>query len=332
MATQRWGVTIPLSDQLLREQVDLFRQAEELGYTDIWSSEVNQTDVFTPLILAAQATERAVLGTAIVNVYTRTPAMLAMHAATLNELAPGRVILGLGTSSIAIVQQWSGVPLKKPLTRMRDAVTVIKQMLKGEKVNEVRETLSAQNFRLQRPVEQVVPVYVAALRSRMLRLAGELADGVILNLLAAKEVPLAVKEVREAAEKAGRDPSTIPVACRIFVCPTRSVEEGDEVARRFLAGYLTVPTYTAFQDWLGHSKELAPALEAWAAGDRKRAVREIPQHLVDELVIVGPPELCREKVLAYCKEGVDIPILQIFKTAKEPADNSFGLRELAPSK
>lgn len=330
MSDRRWGLTIPVSDLPLREQVARFQEAEDLGYTDLWSSEVNLTDAFTPLALAASVTRRATLGTAIVNVYTRTPAVLAMQAAALNELAPGRVVLGLGSSSPAVVQDWSGVPLERPVQRMHDAVALLRPLLAGEKVTAQRETLRITNFRLGRPSEPPVPIYVAALRPRMVALAGKVGDGVILNLLTAAEVPPIVAAARAAAQAVGRDPAALKIACRIFLCPTRHHAEGDEVARRFLAGYLTAPTYTAFQNWLGHGAALQPALDAWAAGDRRRAVRELPQALVDEWVYVGPPEACREKALAYCANGIDIPILQLFRADSDPVDNTYALRALAP--
>jgi probable F420-dependent oxidoreductase len=239
-------------------------------------------------------------------------------------------VLGLGTSSPAIVQDWSGVALERPVQRLRDAVILLRPMLAGQKVTAQSETLRVTNFRLGRPSDPPVPIYLAALRPRMLQLAGALGDGVILNLLTADEVPRVVAIAREAARRAGRDPAALQVACRIFLCPTRQHAEGDEVARRFLAGYLTAPTYIAFQGWLGHGEELQPALDAWATGDRRRALRELPQALVDEWVYVGPPEACREKVLAYCENGVDIPILQLFRAESDPVDNTYALRAMAP--
>ena len=331
MSAQRWGVTIPLSDVPLRHQADLFRQAEELGYTDLWSSEVNSTDGFTPLAVAAAATKAVRLGTAVVNVYTRTPAILAMHAASLNELAPGRFCLGLGAASKPIVEWWSGVPFERPLQRVRDVTTTVRQMLAGEKVTAELPTVSVNGFRYGRAIENTIPIYVAALRPGMLRLAGQVADGVIVNLLPARDIPKAVAVVREAAREAGRDPSAIEVVCRIFVCVSQDREAALQVARRFLAGYLTVPTYTAFQRWLGYGDAIQPLLDAWAAGDRRRATEVIPDELVQDLVLLGTPDQVRDKVLAYSTNGVDLPLLQLFMTPSDPPDNSFALRALAPA-
>lgn len=330
MVGQRWGVTIPLSDRPLREQAELFAEAERLGYTDLWSSEVGGTDGFTPLAVAAMATKDVRLGTAIVSTYTRGPLTLAMHAASLGELAPGRVVLGLGSASKPIVEWWNGTPFERPLTNVRDTTTVIRKLLDGEKVTLDQEVLSVRSAKYQRAIEQRIPIYLAALRPKMLRLAGQLADGVIINLLSPTDVPKVVDIVRQAAEEAGRNPAEIEVVCRIFVCASENRDGALDVARRFLAGYLTVPTYTKFQQWLGRGEILQPLFDAWAAGDRKKALEVLPTEVVDDLVINGTPEHCMERVLEYCHNGVDLPLLQLFKTEQEPADNSYALKAMAP--
>jgi probable F420-dependent oxidoreductase len=222
MIEQRWGITIPLSDLPLRDQIPLFAQAEELGYTDLWTSEVNATDAFTPLVVAAMATSRTRLGTGIVNPFTRGPLTLAMHAASLNELAPGRVVLGLGSSSLPVVEHWNGVTFERPLSRMRDTLLVVRRLLGNETVSERLSTLEVRRAKYVRPVENRIPIYVAALRPNMLSLAGQTADGVIINLLYASDVPRVVKVVRSAARQAGRDPSEVEIVCRIFLCPSEN--------------------------------------------------------------------------------------------------------------
>ena len=330
-AGQRWGFTLPLSDLPLHRQIPLFREAEELGYTDLWTGEVNGCDGFTPLAAAAVVTRSVRLGTAVVNVYSRTPALLAMQAAALAELAPGRVCLGIGASSPPIVQGWHGLPFRRPLARVRDSLAVLRPMLEGRKVAADLETLSVQGFRYGRPPVGPVPLFLAALRPGMLRLAGQTADGVIINMLPARDVPRAVAVVREAARAAGRDPETVEIACRIFVCPTRNREEALATARRFLAGYVTVRTYAEFHRWLGYGDALGPAVAAWEAGDRRRAPALLPEALVEDLVLIGDPDQVRERVLEYCRHGVTLPILQIFRTESEPVDNTYGLRALAPA-
>ncbi|MCC7362802.1 MAG: LLM class F420-dependent oxidoreductase [Dehalococcoidia bacterium] len=327
---QRWGVTIPLNDRPLRDQLELFREAEQLGYTDFWSSEVNRVDGFTPLVLAAGVTTNVRLGTAIVSTYTRGPLTLAQQAVALNEVAPGRCILGLGSASRPIVEWWNGIPFEQPLSHVRDATHVIRRILSGENTSAETPTLTVRRAKLDRPVEPPIPIYLAALRPNMLRLAGQVADGVIINLLAASDVPKVVKVVRDAAAEAGRDPNSIEIVARIFTCASEDRDAALDVARRFLAGYLTVPTYTKFQQWLGHGDRIAGTVDAWNAGDRKKALELLPPDLVDELVPNGHPDRVREKVLEYVEAGVQCPMLQLFRTPGQPDDNSYALRAMAP--
>src|SRR5262245_37045793 len=209
----RLGLTIPLDNFTLAEHADLARETERLGYRDAWSFEADGVDAFTPLAVAAQASGLR-LGTAIVNVYTRGPATLAMSAAGLAEAAPGRFILGLGSGSDVIVESWNGGVFAKPVTRVRETTQFLRRALAGERVVFRGETFPVDGFRLSRPPEPV-PIYLAALRSGMLRLAGEVADGVILNWLAPEDVPRCVAIVRESAANAGRDPSAIEITCRV---------------------------------------------------------------------------------------------------------------------
>lgn len=328
--TARWGLTIPLGELPLSRQLDLFAEAEALGYTDLWSAEVNGTDAFTPLILASQSTERVRLGTAIVSAFTRGPLTLAMHAASLSELAPSRVILGLGAASVPIVAWWNGGKFERPLSRVRDTTEVLRRILAGENVTESLPTLAVRGAKYSRPLESRIPIYLAALRPGMLRLAGQIADGVIINMLAAQDVPQVVKVVRDAAAEAGRNPNSVEVVCRIFVCPTTDRGIAVPFARRFLSGYLTVPTYAKFHDWLGRTELLRPALDAWNTGDRKAAQALLPTELVDDLILSGPYEQCVEKVQEYCRAGVDLPLLQLFDP-DQSIDMREAMRAMAPS-
>ncbi len=157
------------------------------------------------------------LGTAIANVFTRGPATLAMSAATVADLAPGRFILGIGAGSQPIVESWNGGRFTLPATRVREMVQVVRAILAGERVVFRGKALTVDGFRLVRPPAAPVPIYVAALRPGMLRVAGEVGDGVILNWLSAADVPGVVRVVREAAAAAGRDPASIEITARLLV-------------------------------------------------------------------------------------------------------------------
>jgi probable F420-dependent oxidoreductase len=175
--TARWGITLPLRGMPLTDQRDIVAALPDLGYTDAWSAETNGSDAFTPLALAAQWSSQLRLGTAIAGIYTRGPALLAMSAATLASLAPGRFVLGIGVSSAVIVEQWNGIPLTQPYQRSRDTLRFLRAALAGEKVTEEYQTFSVQGFRLEEAPEPPPALALAALRPGMITLAAALADG-----------------------------------------------------------------------------------------------------------------------------------------------------------
>ncbi len=295
----RWGLTIPLTGVPLARHREVVEGLGDLGYTDVWSAETNGTDAFTPLALASQWDSGVRLGPAIVPVYTRGPGLLAQQAATIAGLAPGRFVLGIGTSSPAIVERWNAIPFTEPYQRVRDTLRFLRRALAGEKVSD--EALGVKGFRLDNPPDTPPPIVLAALRPGMLRLAAREADGAITNWLA----PQDVRTVREAF---GTEKELI---ARIFVCPTTDPEEARALGRWMIAAYLTVPVYAAFHEWLGRGERLAAMNEAWAAGDRKAALDAVPDDVIDELLVHGSPEACRERVSEYVENGLDTPVLGI---------------------
>ena len=316
--TPRWGITLPLRAIPLAAQRDLVAALPDLGYTDAWSSEVSGADAFTPLALAAEWAPGLRLGTAVAGIYNRGPALLAMNAATLASLAPGRFVLGIGVSSPVVVTDWNGVPLERPYQRARDSLRFLRQALAGEKVTMAGDTFSVRGFRLDSPPDPPPALALAALRPQMISLGAALADGVITNWLAPGDVP----QVRAVA---GPDCELI---ARIFVCPTADAQAARDIGRRMIAAYLTVPAYAAFHDWLGRGERLRPMQQAWAAGDRKAALAAIPDDVVDDLVVHGPPEKCREGVAQYHASGLDTPVIAI--VPGPGVDEAAAVRLLAP--
>lgn len=319
-APQRHGVTIPFDGVPLLEHEDWVRELADLGYTDFWSAESGGADAFTPLVLAAQWAPHARVGTAIVPAYTRGPATLASCAASLAEAAPGRAVVGIGSSSQVIVERWNAVPFDKPYARVRDTVRFLKLALAGEKVDQEFETFRVKGFRLGRLPAEPPTLMIAALRKGMLGLAGRESAGAILNWLAAEDVATVAPYVH--AGGAGRE-----LVARIFVLPTENVDLAQAVGRRALAAYLNVPVYAAFQEWLGRGEALAGMWEHWRAGDRKAALEAIPGDLVGKFVLHGSPESCREQVLRYVEHGLHTPVLALLPGDYDPRE---ALRRMAP--
>jgi probable F420-dependent oxidoreductase len=315
-----WGLTIPLPGVPLLEHAELIRALPDLGYTDVWSAETNGTDAFTPLALAAAWEPTLRLGTAIVPVFTRGPALIAMSAAALAAAAPGRFVLGLGASSPVIVGNWNGVPFEQPYRKSRDVLRIVRQALAGERVDGEFDTVTVRRFKLEQAPVPPPRIVLAALRPQMLALAGREADGAILNWLASGDVATCVKAIGNPEAE---------VVARIFVCPTEDADYARAVGRMVLSTYLTVPAYAAFHDWLGRGDLLRPMHEAWAAGDRAGAAAAVPEDVVDALVLHGAPESCREQVQAYAAAGVDTPVIALLPTPGGAPDLDL-LRRLAP--
>jgi probable F420-dependent oxidoreductase len=313
--TQRYGVTIPFDGVTLPEHKEWFHMLADIGYTDVWSMEVDGADGFTPLTLAAAWESRLNLGVAVVPAYTRGAGLLAMSIAALAEASNGKFTVGLGSSSMPVVQRWNGIAFDKPYSRTRDVLDFLKRALDGEKIDHVYDTFEIHGFKLSRPVIHRPPILLGALRPRMLKLAGTEADGAILNWLSAEDVKTCVAEVGPGKT----------IAARLFVIPTEDADTARFIARRMISSYLTVSTYAEFHKWLGREEILQPMWDAWAAGDRKLANELIPDSVCDELLIHGSYEKCREHIQQFIDNGVQIPTLAIVPVGVDIKDAVKGL-------
>jgi probable F420-dependent oxidoreductase len=313
--TSRYGITIPFEGVTLLEHREWFHRLADLGYTDVWSAEVDGADGFTPLTVAALSESRLNLGVAVTPTFTRGPGLLAMSIAAMAEVAGGRFTMGLGASSQPVVERWNGIAYEKPYQRTRDVLRFVKRALDGEKIDEVFETFEIHGFKLSRPVIERPSILLGALRPGMLRLAGEEADGAILNWLAASDVAQCLSEVGENKT----------IAARLFVIPLEDADTARFIARRMISSYLTVNAYAEFHRWLGRGEALTPMWEAWSAGERKLANEVIPDSVVDELVIHGSFEECREHVQRYIEAGVEIPSIAIVPFGVDLKDAVEGL-------
>jgi len=316
---QRYGMTIPFGLPLA-EQEDLIKEMVDLGYTDFWSSESNGSDGFTPLVQASIWAPTARLGIAIIPAYTRGPALMAQTVGAMAEAAPGRFVMGIGTSSNVIVEQWNDIPFERPYYKTRDMVRFLKKALTGDRIDEEFETFNVRGFRMGRPLKECPPILVAALRQGMLRMAGREGDGAILNWLSPDDVKTVVPYVHEAGP--GKE-----IAARIFVIATEDKGVIDFVGKRSMAAYLNVPVYAAFHEWLGRRDVLGPMWDAWAAGDRKKALEVIPEEALRDILIIGSPGKCRERIQEYIEAGVHTPAIQIMHPGDDLRET---IRALAP--
>lgn len=317
-------MTVPLPGPLHSHR-DKLCELADLGYTDIWSAEADGADAFTPLSMAAAWEPRLRLGTAIVPAYTRSPALFAQSVASLADAAPGRFAIGIGSSSNVIVERWNDIPFEEPYKKVRDVVRFLNDSLGGEKVKHEYDTFEVNGFRLGIVPEQKPQILVAALREGMLRLAGREADGAIINWLSANDLSTVAPIVHDAGDGSDKE-----IVCRIFCCPSENTDVVRAAARYAIAAYLNVPVYAAFHEWMGRGDALGGMWEAWKAGDRKAALAEIPDEVVDDLIVHGSLAECRAKIQAYFDNGVTTSSLAILPLDPD-LDHWQAVRDLAPS-
>src|SRR5437667_5373346 len=290
---QRWGLTLPLPSLPLRQHAELVRRAEAAGYTDLWSGETQGPDGFTPLALAATWTERARLGTGVVGVFTRGPALLAQQAAALADASDGRFVLGIGASSDRIVEGWNRMPFSKPLTKISDTLDFLGAAFSGER--------TSTGFKLEQPPPEPVPIVLAALRGKMLRLAVEKADGAFTNFLPLSALPRVTEELDGA-------PEGFELLCRFFCLPGER-DQVEPLARFMFASYVTVPVYEAFFRRLGYGDRIDEMAVAWKAKDRETAVAASPWELTEDTFESGAPEEMLERLEAFVAGGITLPVL-----------------------
>ncbi len=283
--------------------LDVARRAEELGYRSVWTAETTGTEAFSLLAAAGAVAPRLDLGTGVIPLQIRSPMVVAMAGATLQALHPDRdILLGIGISSPVVTERWHSVPYgDRPLARVREYVTLVKECLSGDAVTFEGDFWSVRRFRLGvRLGERRPKVVVAALNEQMLRLAGEVADGVLLNYLPASLVPWSVEQVR-----AGGD-ATVYAYVHAGVCDPA---DGIEAARRDLFSYAVVDAYARNFERAGFGDEVGEIRERHAAGDREGAVAAVSDRMVDAIDVMGDAAHVRATVESYVAAGVEVPVL-----------------------
>jgi probable F420-dependent oxidoreductase len=279
------------------------------------------------LTACAGLTTRIGLATGVVPIQTRTPSLMAQAAASVQDASGGRLTLGLGVSSPTIVERWNGLAYDAPLARVREYVAVVRALLAGEKVTFSGKHYRVEGYRILMALPPPPPILLGALGERMLMTAGEIADGVCLNWIAADAVPAAVACVRKGGNA--------PTAVFVRVCVTDDVEAARAWGRRELMGYVIVPAYRRAFERQGFADVCTTAMRNWDAGDRKAAAASLPDEFVDELCVSGTSEQVRAKFERFRAAGVDEPVAFPFSGAGTAegvrAELEATLAALAPS-
>ncbi len=308
--------------------------ADELGYHSFWVPEGWGYEIFQLLTEVALKTENIQLGTGIVNVFSRSPALIAMSAATLDEISDGRLILGIGTSSPNVIQGLHGQTYSKPLTQTRDVIRMTRALLAGKGAHEAGAKLhDYRPFKLEMdPTRREIPIYVASLKQKSIESIGECADGWIPTFWPFARLHEGHEWIANGAAKAGRDPSEVTTAPYVSVIPTGTAD-GKKRAAEIIAFYIggMGEFYRNLLTGFGYGDVCARVVEVYKdKSTRRDAWKQVSEEMIDALMIAGDPEYCVEELQKKAADGLDLPIINLPPKTPWPIIEMF-IRGLAPS-
>lgn len=283
--------------------VECARSLSGTSVDSVWVPETWGMEGFAMLGAVSGANSTQKLGSSIVNVYSRSPSLIAMGAATIDRLSRGRLILGLGTSTAPMVENFHGYPFKDPLARVKEYVCIIRKALSGRRIDHSGRTFDLKGFALLRPPDGNIPIYLAAVNRRMLGLAWDVADGAILYLRPISEMRRTIPMLQ--------DKRRIDAACQIITCVSEDADAAISRAKKTLAFYISVGrTYREFLASNGYAKETEAVLDEFKKAGFEGCSGLVPDRMLDEIAICGAPEQCKKQLRRFCDAGVDLPIIQ----------------------
>ncbi len=293
------------------EIVELVKLAEELGYESAWVAEGHGGDQFAILAACAMATSRILLGTSITSAFVRTAPTIAMAAATVDQLSGGRFILGIGSSHKVQVEPEHGVTYGKPLTRVRETVELVRELIREGRAQYRGETVNIENFELWfSPLRPKFPIYLSAVFPKMTELTGEIGDGILLVRSTLASGESVRRHLAVGAARARRDTGDITITSLLPTAVAASREEALDRLRPGFAAYTGYfPRYARMTADQGFAEEATAITEAWAQGDSVAASAAVSDELIDASSIAGTPTECRKRIQEYRACGIDIPIL-----------------------
>lgn len=313
MATRRLGLKLE-SVLPMSVEVSLAQYCEARGLGTVWVSELRGRDALVTMGVLGAATEQVRLASSVVPIFGRTAVATAMAAATVNEVAPGRVAVGIGTSSKLAVEQWHGQSFDAPLSTMRSYLQVMRQVLSGSQTDVHGSTVSSSGFRFDNPelLAAEIPLYVAALGPAMQTLAATVADGVLLNAVPLSQLPGVCSEIRRQADRAGRRGDDFLIAGDLRVGVVDDPQRAERILerqRKFLAYYGNVSVYNQAFARHGYRTEAEALKEAWRHGGAADAVKAVSDAMLGDIVVVGSAEVVADRVRACWAAGMDEVVL-----------------------
>ena len=318
------GIVVPYWADVKKDDLTYFSKlAEDLGYHSIWVPEMWGRDAFSLISHMASVTEKIKLATGIISVYSRSPALIAQSAATMDEYCGGRLILGLGISSVYLNEYWHGAKFEKPIRRTLECVEIIRTILAGKRVNYDGEIFRLRNFKLLfEPLRSEIPIYIASMGPKNIELTSDIADGWIPYLC---PVSL-INERKEIFASSGRK---ITVAPFLPAMVSDDQSESREIVREFVALYVCSmgDYYHKLVSSYGFGEEAGRARKLWS-DNRAEAIKSISDELIDLVSVSGSPGEGRERLGAFA-ENSDLPIL-MFPYNASRKQTAFAMKALAP--
>ncbi|HEX4466007.1 MAG TPA: LLM class F420-dependent oxidoreductase [Solirubrobacteraceae bacterium] len=308
-----WGLGLTRQDQLA-----VVQEAERLGFHSVWAAEAYGSDAATILGWIAGQTERIRIGSSIFQMPGRTPAMTAMTAATLDQLSEGRMLLGLGSSGPQVSEGWHGVRFGRQLQRTREYVDVVRLALAHQRVAYHGETLElplpdgpGKALKLSiRPVQDRIPIYLAAIGPNNTALAGEIADGWLPIMVAPEHLDVLQAPLLEGAARAGRTLDDVDIAPTVSLCITDDLESARNTMRPFVALYVggmgsrKQNFYNQLVQRYGYEREAQTIQDLYLEGKRDEAMAAVPDELIDTVSLCGPKDVVRDRLAVYRDAGV----------------------------
>jgi alkanesulfonate monooxygenase SsuD/methylene tetrahydromethanopterin reductase-like flavin-dependent oxidoreductase (luciferase family) len=290
--------------------------ADDLGIDSLWVAEASGRDAVTFLTALALRTRRVRLGSGIVNPFSRTPAMLAMTFATLDELSGGRMAIGLGSSSANVVEHWHGLRFKQPLRRIRETIEIVNQIVAGRPLHYQGEVFNLRRgLRLQfEPVRPHIPIYVAATTPPSIRQTGEVADGVMPIHWPREHLRELRALLAEGAAGAGRGPAGLVIAPSVNMVVIQPGDQAADLAAREPIAHYTGRMGGSYPEMLarfGYEAEVRAIRDAWERRSPAEAAAAVSDRLLRSTSIIGSVEQCAESLAELRALGADLPIVPL---------------------
>jgi probable F420-dependent oxidoreductase len=298
--------------------------ADREGFDDIWFPDgYGMRDAMTFTATCAATTQHARLCTGVVPVYTRPAAILASSALAINAVAPGRFVLGLGSSTKAMVEGWYGETFTRPLQRVRETVEVLRRLFDGQKSRYQGDTIHTHGFKLAERIQGEIPIYLAAMGPKMLELVGEVADGVILNHFTPLDrLPFALEHLDIGAKRSGRRVEDLEIAQRVCVWVTDHPERAHDYYASDFSFYGSTATYQNIITLMGYPDAATGIRDGFAARDRRQIMAAVPDEAVERLYVWGDEATCQARVREFYAAGVDNVVVAVQATDRDDFDRT----------